>query len=197
MSAEVSAVRQATAEDIEGVVAPLVVAFATDPFVRWVFAEPRQYLTYFPQLMRIHIGRVLGDGGVHQTTDSKASALWFSPNTHPDVPALMRVFEEAFDAPSVERVFSVLQQMGAYEPAEPHWYLRSIGVDPASQGRGYAKALLEYGLRKCDREGMPAYLEASGERSIGLYQRFGFKVLGKIQVADAPPLWPMLREPAG
>jgi ribosomal protein S18 acetylase RimI-like enzyme len=69
-----------------------------------------------------------------------------------------------------------------------------IGVDPAYQGRGYGAALLRHALQTCDRDGLPAYLEATSPRSAALYQRHGFEVIGVIQVADSPPIFPMLRQ---
>jgi ribosomal protein S18 acetylase RimI-like enzyme len=88
------------------------------------------------------------------------------------------------------------EKMRAYEPGEPHMYLRIIGVDPALQGRGYGSALLRFALDEADRQGRPAYLEATSEASRALYQRHGFNVEGEIRVEDAPPFWPMLRPAA-
>jgi hypothetical protein len=51
-------------------------------------------------------------------------------------------------------------------------------------------------LERCDREGVPAYLEASGARNRDLYLRLGFRVTGEIRLPDGPSMWPMWREPA-
>ncbi|MGH6833122.1 MAG: GNAT family N-acetyltransferase, partial [Methyloceanibacter sp.] len=80
-------------------------------------------------------------------------------------------------------------------PKEPHWYLPLIGTDPAKQGNGYGSALLRHALAICDREKMPAYLEATSARNVPLYQRHGFEALGTIQVGSSPPITPMLRKP--
>ena len=39
-----------------------------------------------------------------------------------------------------------------------------------------------------------AYLEASSERNMSLYERYGFECVGKIQINDSPPAFPMIRE---
>ncbi|MGH2882176.1 MAG: GNAT family N-acetyltransferase, partial [Solirubrobacteraceae bacterium] len=84
----------------------------------------------------------------------------------------------------------------AHHPAEPHYYIRSVGVRPALQGRGLGSALLRPTLERCDSEGVSAYLEASSERSAALYERLGFVHLGVLELQDgAPPLWPMRRPP--
>jgi hypothetical protein len=53
-------------------------------------------------------------------------------------------------------------------------------------------------LDRCDSDGLPAYLEASSERSAALYERLGFVHLGVLELPDGgPPMWPMRRPPAG
>jgi len=86
-------------------------------------------------------------------------------------------------------------QFEAYHPEEAHWYLPLIGVDPARQGHGYGSALLRHALARSDRDGVPAYLEATSPRNRALYERHGFAALGAIRVAGWPPVWPMLRRP--
>jgi ribosomal protein S18 acetylase RimI-like enzyme len=91
--------------------------------------------------------------------------------------------------------FAFIEQMDGSHPAEPHWYLPMIGVDPAHQRQGYGSALLEHTLLACDRDHKPAYLESSSPRSIPLYKQHGFELVGTIQVGSSPPLFPMLRRP--
>jgi hypothetical protein len=51
-------------------------------------------------------------------------------------------------------------------------------------------------LERCDREGLPAYLEASSPRNRALYERHGFVVVEEMRLAkDSPPLWRMWRKP--
>jgi GNAT superfamily N-acetyltransferase len=81
-------------------------------------------------------------------------------------------------------------------PQEPHYYIRYLGVATRFQGHGLGTALLRPTLDRCDKEGMPAYLEASTERSAALYQRLGFVNLGELRVPNGPRFWPMRRPPA-
>jgi GNAT superfamily N-acetyltransferase len=71
-----------------------------------------------------------------------------------------------------------------------------MGVDPIAQGRGLGSALLQHVLEACDRDRLPAYLEATSPRSRNLYERHGFAVVDTIQAGTSPPMWAMLREPA-
>lgn len=87
----------------------------------------------------------------------------------------------------------IFEQMAAYHPTGPHWYLPLIATDPAHQGEGLGEALMVHALERCDRDRVPAYLESSNPRNIPFYQRHGFEILGEIQVGSSPTLVPMLR----
>jgi ribosomal protein S18 acetylase RimI-like enzyme len=75
------------------------------------------------------------------------------------------------------------------------WYLPLIGVDPAAQGRGDGSALLRAVTERLDREGHLAYLESTSATNLPPFCRHGFEVVGTIEVADAPPVFPMVRGP--
>jgi GNAT superfamily N-acetyltransferase len=85
--------------------------------------------------------------------------------------------------------------MADVHPAEPHAYLFLIGTRPDRQGAGLGSALLRHVLERCDREGTPAYLEATTAGSRRLYLRHGLAEVGVIQLPDGPPMWRMWRDP--
>ena len=65
-------------------------------------------------------------------------------------------------------------------------------------GPGIGTALLGPVLERCDRDGRPAYLEASSPRNRACYERNGFRVLEEYRLGrDGPPGWRMWRDPAG
>jgi RimJ/RimL family protein N-acetyltransferase len=78
---------------------------------------------------------------------------------------------------------------------EPHYYVRYVGVATGFQGRRLVTALLRPTLDRCDREGLPAYLEASSDRSAALYEPLGLVHLGELRLPGGPPFWPMRRPP--
>jgi ribosomal protein S18 acetylase RimI-like enzyme len=86
-----------------------------------------------------------------------------------------------------------LNLVEAHHPRELHWYLAVLGTEPACQGQGIGSALMAPILERCDREGLPAYLESSKESNIAFYSRHGFEVTGEIRLPDGPPVWPMWR----
>jgi GNAT superfamily N-acetyltransferase len=170
-------------------------AFADDPVMNYlVGANIRRLSTFFGAELRQYVrnGEVLTAG------DNAAGALWARPNrwrsglrdllrSTPAMAAALRTH--------VPRALKVLSRMEQAHPREPHWYLGVVGTDPAAQGKGLGRALIDPILQRCDEAGLGAYLESSKERNIPYYNRFGFTVTGEIAFPGGPTLWPMWREP--
>jgi ribosomal protein S18 acetylase RimI-like enzyme len=68
-----------------------------------------------------------------------------------------------------------------------------VGVDPARQGYGHGTALMAHALAECDREHLPAYLESTNPRNVTLYERHGFRALGRVPLGESAAFVPMLR----
>jgi len=116
------------------------------------------------------------------------AAVWFPPGTPlgteaSALPGYLRAFGHRLV--TVARYQSVAVR--AHPREEPHWYLAIIGVDPARQGSGVGAALLRSRLRRCDQDGLPAYLESSNPKNVPLYQHFGFAVTGTLGLPAAAP----------
>ena len=173
----------------------MTLAFANDPVMRYLYPDQLQFLTYFPEFVRLFGGRAFDRGSAHMTEDGTGAALWLPPDEHPDEEALVELVKQSAALSAKADLFQVFQQMNSYHPEEPHWYLPLIGVDPLYQGRGIGSALLAYALAICDRERRLAYLESSNPKGVRLYQRHGFEVLGAIDVGEHPTIIPMLRKP--
>lgn len=184
----------ATTRDADRLTGPLLLAFASDPLVRWLLPDPRDFLLYFPRIVQVHVKRLVEHGGAFHTPDFRAAALWYPPGVAVDSAALGELLERAVGPDRLDTAVSLFTRMAEYKPAGGHWYLRQIGVDPALQGRGYGSALLRTALETCDRAGLPAYLEATSPTNRALYERFDFVVLDELQVGDSPSLWPMRRD---
>jgi ribosomal protein S18 acetylase RimI-like enzyme len=180
--------------DSERAVATIVTAFSGDPITRWALPEPQQYLQYAPELVRRFCGKSFEGNSALAVEGFIGAALWLKPGVEPDGDAMAALMQEAIPEQDQEKIFGFFGQMAEYHPHEPLWYLPMIGVDPARQGMGLGGALLSHALGEIDREGKAAYLEATSTRSRDLYARHGFEVLGTIQVADSPPMFPMLRK---
>ena len=182
------------AADEDRAVATIVEAFATDPITRWFVRDDARYRKFFPQFVRVFGGGAFANGSADTVADSAGVALWLPPNVGPDDEQMGAVAAQAVPEEEQEERFAFMGQMGEFHPAEPHWYLPLIGVDPKQQGHGYGSALLQHALERADRDHLPAYLEATSPKSKPLYERHGFEVIGEIQAGSSPPMWPMLRK---
>lgn len=188
--------RAAGLQDERRLLATLTVAFADDAPVRWLYPDADRHLRHFPDFARAFGGGAVSLGTAYHVEDFAGCALWLPPGEQPDEERLAEVVESTMPVHRHEEVFAVFEAMGAVHPTEPHWYLPLIGVDTAAQGRGLGSALLRHTLDACDRDGMPAYLEATSPRNVALYERHGFRRLSVLRVGTCPPITPMWREPA-
>jgi ribosomal protein S18 acetylase RimI-like enzyme len=175
----------------------MVLAFGSDPPARWMFPDPHQYLSHFPHFVRAFGGRALDHRSAYYVDNFAGVSLWLPPGVQPDETALVALLERSVSAERLPYVFAILEQLGRFHPTEAHWYLPMTGVDPSKQGNGYGSTMLRHALQGIDQDQLPAYLESTNPGNIGLYERHGFKLLGTIEVADAPPMFPMLREARG
>jgi ribosomal protein S18 acetylase RimI-like enzyme len=187
------AIRISSTRDRQSASAALTAAFSTDPVCRWVWPNPEVYEGYFPAFISAFAGRAFDSGTAHQTGAYEGVALWLPPGVASDDEALGAVAAKTIPVERQEEVFGFLAQQAEVHPHEPHWYLPLIGVVAEHQGQGFGSALLEFALREVDRQGLPAYLEATTERNRALYERHGFAVTGVIQHGGSPPMWPMYR----
>jgi GNAT superfamily N-acetyltransferase len=186
-------VKVATPADRRLAIGALTLAFEADPAVRWMYPDAEQFRRFFPDFVEGLGGRAFECGAAYSLDDGSAAALWLPPGTGPDEAFLETVLEESVRAREKPDALAIFEQMAHAHPDEPHWYLPLIGVPPAHQGRGYGSALMEHALRICDRDGTPAYLEATSLKSVPLYRRHGFEIVCVIQVGSAPPIFPMVR----
>ncbi|MGW6839539.1 GNAT family N-acetyltransferase [Streptomyces sp. NPDC054958] len=196
-------IRQADRSDRDAVARLLDEAFRTDPVSSWVFPDPEHRAAVHGKFLGVFVDVALEEGRIDYAVDGSAAALWLRiPAGDPegeavedDVPARMRAVAD----PDNERCELVGRLTGAVHPtAEEHEYLLMIAVAPGRQGQGLGGELIAPVLERCDREGVPAYLEASSERSKGLYERLGWELTGDpVRLPDGPLMWPMWRKPRG
>lgn len=189
-------IHTAEAQDGARLATALTFAFVADPAARWLYPDPLQYFRFFPRFVRAFGGGAVGLGMAYYTDGFAGCALWLPPGEGPDEAALGELIERSVPRHQHREVFALLEAMGAVHPTEPHWYLPLIGVDAAFQGRQLGSALLRHTLKMVDRDGLPAYLEATSPRNISLYERHGFRRLEPLQVGTCPPIMPMWRVPS-
>ena len=174
-------------------------AFDDDPVARW--ACPRDALR--PRMLeRFHAARdrqMLRAGEIWMSAGGESAAVWAAPERWRSSPADDLRFTRAMLHPRLLRrtplvgygLFGVERR----HPARPpHWYLATLGTEPAAQGRGLGSAVLAPVLEECDRDGVGAYLESSKERNVDYYARFGFRVTEEVRLPRGPRVWLMWRD---
>lgn len=191
-----SIVTSIAATHADRAIATLVLAFALDPAARWTWPGAGDFLRNLPLLARAFGGKAFALGCADQVDDFAGVALWLPPGVTNDEEALSSLIERTAPPAVLEDIARVFEQMAHFHPAEPHWYLPMIGVDPARQGQGIGERLMAHALARCDADGRPAYLESSNPRNLSFYRRHGFEPLGSIQHGSSPTLVPMLRKSA-
>ncbi len=177
-------------------VSTLMLAFASDPVVRWILADTHAYATFWPRIIEAFAGKAFANASAYALEGYAAVALWLPPGVHYDEASMAALVDESAAAAARPDLDGFFGQMDDVHPTFEHWYLPLTGVDPNWHGRGLGSSLLRHALERCDRDGMPAYLEATSSRGRDLYARHGFNEIGIIQHGGSPTMWPMLRQPA-
>jgi GNAT superfamily N-acetyltransferase len=190
--------RPATAKDIQRLKTVLAEAFYDDPVFAWLMPDDgrrrARLRRYFGVDLRYYS---LPRGRVWTTSDLTGAALSLPPGKWRVPPHATLLQGSAFGIrlSRAARMGAAMEWRHARELRGPHYYVRDIGVRPDMQGMGLGAALMRPTLERCDREGVPAYIEASSERSAALYERLGFQHVKELRVGGSPPLWLMIRPP--
>lgn len=194
-----ASLRQAVAADAARLEVVLAKAFHDDPMIGWLMPDASRRPARLRRFFGIELRHMVLPRGCVWTTDDLSAAALMMPPGRWRVPLRATLREgRAFGVglARAARLGAAMEWRHAREVRGPHYYVRDVGVLPEMQGRGLGSALMAPTLERCDREGLPAYLEASSERSAALYERLGFEHLSELSVLGSPPLRLMLRRPA-
>ena len=198
MAVRTHAVRKAQPDDAGALGRVLARAFDDDPVMRWMFPRDDRRPRALGRFFSIRVRQLIDQEQIYTTDNLEGGALWTLPDRwsmdarevfglSPIVPAL------GWRLGRVLRGLSLVERRHPDTP--PHFYLATLGTDPAHQGEGIGSALIAPVLELCDQEGMGAYLESSKERNIAFYARHGFRVSEEVRMPHGPPVWLMWREP--
>ncbi len=192
----------ATSADLDGVVDVLTAAFADDPVQRWLFEPADDPDAGRRALFEIFVPDYFWLGHLHVVADGggvAGAALWAPPDRNPLQGERVQDLLVALDAHLGQETLPRLGELAhsaEFRPAEPHFYLGILGVDPTRQSAGHGTALIAPVLAECDRTGVLAHLESSNPRNVPFYERHGFRVVDEHRCGvDGPPLAIMTRSP--
>lgn len=174
-------------------------AFEPDPVSSYLFPDAGGRRAALERFFRIQLRRnYLGRGEVWVEGALRGAALWMPPRSEPPSAltelamhlGLLSVFGSRIGA--ARRLARLLADR---HPRAAHYYLGTLGTEPAHQRQGIATALLAPVLARCDAERLPAYLESSRAENVRYYEARGFAVVDDVAIADGPHLWLMWRRP--
>ena len=175
-------------------------AFYDDPVMSWFFPDDSRRMRQLERGFALFMRRVyLQHDECYTTNGVVGGSLWAPPGKwHLSPFAQLRLLPRmaAVAGRDLPRLMRGLGYIESKHPTEPHYYLGPLGVEPEWQGKGIGSELMRPVLERCDRKGVPAYLEASTPRNRALYLRNGFKVLEEVNFPHGgPPTWLMWRDP--
>jgi GNAT superfamily N-acetyltransferase len=196
-----SSPRVANSAEADRLSVALATAFEDDPVFGWLIPNRQRRLRRLELFFGLELRHVVLPTGRVWAADASAGASLELPPGGWRMPITAQVAH----GPSFARVFgtrvphalALITKMEHRHLREPHYYVPYVGVAPHAQGQGLGTTLLRPTLDRCDRERLPAYLEATSERNAALYARLGFEHLGSFTLGSSPPLWPMRRPPRG
>jgi ribosomal protein S18 acetylase RimI-like enzyme len=194
--------RPATEADVPDLARSLARAFMDDPIACWSCPADRLRMTVLERFHGTRLRQLLRHREVWTTDERSCAALWAPPGSwrttlREDLALARCVTHPRLLARLPVTVTGLLGMERRHPHAPPHWYLAVLGTDPTVQGRGLGSAALHPVLKRCDTDGVAAYLESSKERNIDFYARHGFRVTRELKLPFGPSIWPMWREPAG
>lgn len=128
----------------------------------------------------IQEGRNLGRS-LHLADQALGVAVWLLPQSRDaqlQAAQQKRAFlETTLSAEGCANYYRILEFMSAKSANlvdDRVWYLSIVAVDPAAQGRGLGRRLLEPTIAEADRSAATCNLETFGEHNLAFYQRLGF-----------------------
>jgi ribosomal protein S18 acetylase RimI-like enzyme len=192
-------VRTATPDDLTAIVDTAARSLEAEAMLRWSFGEER-----FEERIRRHFTHYDGvnvrRGWIRVADDGAGIAVWIPPDAREEHEAIRPAppgDEVEILGDHAERHAAFWGWVGGHEPLEPLLYLSHIGVVPERQGEGLGTALMNDGLARGDRDGVPTWLETSRAGNVAYYERFGFRTAVDEDAPDGGPhIWFMRRDPA-
>lgn len=182
---------RATDGRLDEVMETLISAFENDEAVRCLYPGEVDYHRCFPGFVNAMGGQAFASGAVDTMTGG--AALWVAPGTETDETALGAYIETTVRSDRLDRLGVGFAAQDRLHPKSPHWYLPFIGIRPEFHGQGLGSMLLRQGLDRADRDGMPAYLEATNRRNARFYARHGFEIIGVVEAPAYPEIIVMWR----
>jgi ribosomal protein S18 acetylase RimI-like enzyme len=190
-------------ERADEVVAVLADAFHNYPVMRHVIgAGGSDYDARATTLTRFFVSARVFRGepmlGVAEEGRLVAAAILTPPGVREPSPALAELRERVWGQlgkDSRERYEKLGRVWQAFAVPEANLHLNMIGVRSTHAGRGFGGLLLDavHEMSHSDPESSGVTLTTEDPRNVTLYQRYGYEIVGHIQVAEGLETWGFYR----
>lgn len=176
----------------------IAAAFRDLDVSRWLVPNPDARRLIFPDYFGIYVERAFANGVVYTTAARDAAALWILADGPGEPSEGYAERLAAVTGRHLDRFTALDRAFDAHHPAgAAHEYLAILAVRPDRQKLGIGTALLDARHAILDRDGTPAYLEASDLDKRGIYLKHGYTDYGSpIELPSGPRMYPMMRQPA-
>ena len=166
---------------------------------QWLVPDPDARRAIFPSYFGMLVDQALVEGDVLTTPGRDAVALWMTvgPEGPGKPPRGYHDLLTSFTGPHLARFEALDEQFEHHHPTGIlHEHLAILAVRPDRQRLGIGRALLNKRHADLDRDGTPAYLEASDLITREIYLAHGYADHGEpIQLPNGPQMYPMMRTP--
>ena len=193
-------ITRADRQRMPALAAVLARAFVDDPIIRWPLPEGVDDLEDRVRSMFTWAYEDLADlGMVWETAGGAGVAVWVPPGGAEQLVASDQAVRDRLARLTDDggaRYGVMWDWIDMQLPDEPHWFLDAIAVEEAHRSQGIGAALVGWGLERAATDGVAAFLETGSDRTVGYYERFGFRVVHEGEPAvDGPHVWFMRLDP--
>jgi GNAT superfamily N-acetyltransferase len=193
------AVRSAVPSEVPVLAGVLARAFAADPMVVWPLVSGDELATRIRATFEIVDTAFAGEGWIYTAGDGLGVMSLLPPASSEREREIGDAIAPAIAALTPdggERYERFWAWIGSMIPTEPHWLLDQVVVEPAAQGRGIGRAMLDFAIGLAEHDRLPLFLETGVPGNLPLYQHFGLRVMEAADAPDGGPrIWFMRRDP--
>ena len=195
-------------EDLPRAVPVLMDAFEHDPLWNAIFADAPDREQKLLAFYETPIRHSMTYGNAFAPSPILEGIAAWVPGRHADM-SLWRAIRSGSLRTGMKlgaRIGKTMQQVfrGMEKDRREHMvgrrymYLQIIGVAHRHQGKGHSGRMLRAMIERCKGSGRALYLETETERNVGMYKKFGFRLLKQITLPVVGlPMWEMVRETDG
>jgi ribosomal protein S18 acetylase RimI-like enzyme len=192
--------------DASEVVAVVCDAFADYPVMRFVLGDDReQYparlrrFAHFIVMARVYRQEFIV--GIAEGDALQGAALVSIPAravTSAPLDALREELWRELGADARARYDAYGAAFARFVPPDHHLHLNVLAVRHAAHGKGYARKLLEHvhALSREDPASNGVSLTTENEANVSLYEHFGYRVVGQVEISPGLMCWGFFRPDA-